>query len=200
MVMHQGLKILINGGYGLFGDESFKYYDVRVADLITAYGRYSLSKMQKIAELKGFEIVGGDTDSLFLLDVKSDNNNKQAISESKEKIGIDVEVNTTFSKAVITKKKHYFGVTDKGDIIVDALRIWVELSRNPEYYKINNIQKKIGLQLGAKAGDLIYYYKSKICKVDHSQTQRGTHPSKARENWLGKRDTVHTDTNFSKLT
>jgi DNA polymerase elongation subunit (family B) len=76
------------------------------------------SSSQKIAESKGFEIVGGDTDSLFLLDIKSDNNDdKQAIlgliSESKEKMGIDIEVNTASSKAVITKKKHYFGVTDK---------------------------------------------------------------------------------------
>ena len=37
--MQQGLKILINGGYGLFGDETFKYYDIRVAELTTVYGR-----------------------------------------------------------------------------------------------------------------------------------------------------------------
>jgi DNA polymerase I len=213
-VMQQGLKILINGGYGLFGDESFKYYDIRVAELITAYGRYSLSKMQKIAESIGFEIVGGDTDSLFLID--GNNDDKQAlsrlISETKEKIGIDLEVGATFVKAIITKKKHYFGVTNEGEIIVkgmegkkndrprwvndifseflrmilfnddassaveylkesvrnleeemvdpDTLKIWMELSRDPASYKVNNIQKKIGLQLGAKAGDLVYYYKS----------------------------------------
>jgi DNA polymerase elongation subunit (family B) len=216
-VMQQGLKILINGGYGLFGDDSFKYYDIRVAELITAYGRYSLSKMQKFAESNGFEIVGGDTDSLFLLDIKNGNNiDKQTlsrlISESKEKIGIDLEVSATFVKAIITKKKHYVGVTDNGDIVIkgmegkkndrprwlndifseflrkilfnddafpaveylkksvrnleeekvdtDALKISVELSRDPSDYKVNNIQKKIGHQLRAKAGDLIYYYKS----------------------------------------
>jgi DNA polymerase elongation subunit (family B) len=36
----------------------------------------------------------------------------------------------------------------------DALKIWVELSRDPSDYKVNNIQKKIGHQLRAKAGDL----------------------------------------------
>jgi DNA polymerase I len=134
------------------------------------------------------------------------------IYESKQKIGIDLEVSTTFVKAIITKKKHYFGVTDNGDIIVkgmegkkndrprwvndtfseflrmilfnddassaveylkesvrnleekkvdpNTLKIWMELSRDPAIYKVINIQKKIGLQLGAKAGDLIYYYKS----------------------------------------
>ena len=124
------------------------------------------------------------------------------ISESKEKIGIDLEVSATFVKAIITKKKHYFGVTDKGDIIVrgmegkkndrprwvndifseflrmvlfnndaasaveylegsvrnleeakadpDTLKICLELSKDPDDYKVNNIQKKIGLQLGGE--------------------------------------------------
>lgn len=217
MVMQQGLKILINGGYGLFGDQGFKYYDIRVAELITAYGRHSLSKMQDIAESNGFEIVGGDTDSLFILSVNvnsknNDNALSQLISESKQRIGIDIELSTTFTKSVITKKKHYFGVTEKGDVVIkgmegkksdrpqwindffaeflrmvllnndvsvaveyirnsvreleehkvdpDKLKIWVELSRDPEDYKVNNSQKKIGLQLGARAGNLIYYYKS----------------------------------------
>ena len=75
--MQQGLKILINGGYGLFGDETFKYYDIRVAELTTVYGRYSLSEMHNIAESNGFDVVGGDTDSLLLLDVKSNNIDKR---------------------------------------------------------------------------------------------------------------------------
>jgi DNA polymerase, archaea type len=45
-VKQLALKILINGGYGVFGSRYFKYYDPRVAELITAYGRYTLSKMQ----------------------------------------------------------------------------------------------------------------------------------------------------------
>lgn len=170
--------------------------------------------MQDIAKSNGFEIVGGDTDSLFLIDANGKGNNilSQLISESKQKIGIDLELNMIYTKAVITKKKHYFGVTEKGDIIVkgmegkkndrpqwvneifgeflrkvlfnedvslavkylkesvqdleekkvdpDTLKIGMELSKDPADYKVNNIQKKIGLQLGAKAGDLIYYYKS----------------------------------------
>ena len=51
------LKILINGGYGVFGNPYFKYYDPRIAELITAYGRYTLSRMQGIATDIGFEIV-----------------------------------------------------------------------------------------------------------------------------------------------
>ena len=43
-VKQLALKILINGGYGVFGSQYFKYYDPRVAELITAYGRYTLIK------------------------------------------------------------------------------------------------------------------------------------------------------------
>ena len=39
----------------------------------------------------------------------------------------------------------------------DTLKIWMELSRDPASYKVNNIQKKIGLQLAVKAGDSISY-------------------------------------------
>ena len=50
-VKQLALKILINGGYGVFGNPYFKYSDLRVAELITAYGRYTLSKMQEIAKV-----------------------------------------------------------------------------------------------------------------------------------------------------
>jgi DNA polymerase elongation subunit (family B) len=56
------LKILIDGGYGVFGASDYSYYDPRVAELITAYGRQTLSKMQDIASTLNFEIVYGDTD------------------------------------------------------------------------------------------------------------------------------------------
>lgn len=38
----------------------------RVAELVTAAGRYMLSEMQDIANrVYGFEIINGDTDSLY---------------------------------------------------------------------------------------------------------------------------------------
>jgi DNA polymerase I len=205
-IKQQGLKILINGGYGLFGNEGFKYSDVRVAELITAYGRYTLSTMQEISKSLGFEVVAGDTDSLFL---HGNGDISKFIAECKEKLDVDVEHDKIFKKAVIIKKKHYFGVTDEGEIIIkgmegtkndrpawinnvfnqfvkdfanninplvnlrksiadleaekvsmDLLKISVKLSKDPKQYAVNNPQKKIGLLLNAKAGDVIEYYKS----------------------------------------
>jgi DNA polymerase elongation subunit (family B) len=124
-VKQLALKILINGGYGVFGSHYFKYYDPRVAELVTAYGRYTISKMKDIAKDMGFEIVYGDTDSLFLY--QHDNNNhdsetglslyiKENLSrlrdECNKQLGIEVEHAKTYKTAIILdKKKHYIGWT-----------------------------------------------------------------------------------------
>jgi DNA polymerase, archaea type len=116
----QGLKILINGGYGLFGNEGFRYADIRVAELITAYGRYTLNQMQLIAASYGLDVIGGDTDSLFL-QTNDDKSLTMFISECKEKLRIELEHDKTFAKAIFTKKKHYLGVTDKGHMVIKGM-------------------------------------------------------------------------------
>src|SRR5215216_4913754 len=207
-----GLKILINGGYGMFGNPAFKYADVRVAELITAFGRHALRQMQEIASNLGYSVVAGDTDSLFLDGASNNENNNNIprfIAECKDRIGVDVEHSQTFVKAVIIKKKHYFGVTASGEIKVvgmegkkndrplwinkvfdqfledfkadrnpivnlkaavndlesgkidpELLKIKVKLAKDPVDYAVNNPNKKVGMLLGAKAGDVIWYFKT----------------------------------------
>ena len=132
------------------------------------------------------------------------------IEECKSKLNVDVEHQKTFAEIIILKKKHYVGITDKGEIItvgieanksdrplwitnifkdilndiliygnnpitrlkqeiqnlkygkIDSndLKIQTQLSMDPEGYKTNNISKKAGMMLNAKAKDLIYYYKA----------------------------------------
>jgi DNA polymerase elongation subunit (family B) len=111
------LKILINGGYGVFGSQYFKYCDPRVAELITAYGRYTISKMKDISQNMGFDIVYGDTDSLFLNCANMNTAEEtEIISKFKEKcnkqLGVDVEHAKKYQTAIISeKKKHYIGWT-----------------------------------------------------------------------------------------
>jgi DNA polymerase I len=110
------LKILINGGYGVFGNEHFKYYDPRVAELVTAAGRYMLFEMQSTAnDVYGFEIIYGDTDSLFL-----NNTNERGLKEFQQKFlkenDIDLEIKNKYDKLILSAgKKHYIGV-EKGQI------------------------------------------------------------------------------------
>jgi DNA polymerase, archaea type len=119
-VKQLALKILINGGYGVFGSQYFKYYDSRVAELITAYGRYTISKMKDLAQEMGFEVVYGDTDSLFIhignnktdLSLNIEESVSKFKEECRKQLGVEVEHAKTYKTAIISdKKKHYIGWT-----------------------------------------------------------------------------------------
>jgi DNA polymerase elongation subunit (family B) len=109
--MQLALKNLINGCYGLFGADFFQYSDFRVAELTTAFGREALQYMQYIAkEVYGFDIIYGDTDSIFITDVNEEIDIKKFIAECYIMLDIDVEQSKIYSKFLITKKKHYIGI------------------------------------------------------------------------------------------
>lgn len=104
------LKILINGGYGVFGHAKFSYYNPSVAELVTTYGRYTLTRMQDIAKRLGFQIIYGDTDSLFLNKPPSKNSLHKFQKLCKEQLDIEIEVKNTYSTLILSaRKKHYIG-------------------------------------------------------------------------------------------
>jgi DNA polymerase, archaea type len=138
------LKILINGAYGCFGFDSYAYYDPRVAELITAYGRQTLSKMQDIARDLGFEIIYGDTDSLFLHNPPS----KESLSNFKDlsyrQLDIELEIKNTYFNFILSRsKKHYlgYGVNDKGKEVLDIVGFEGNKDDRPEF--INNVFKQL---------------------------------------------------------
>lgn len=110
------LKILINGGYGAFGSKDFDYYEPRVAELITAAGRYILSQMQDVAKKEyGFDIIYGDTDSLFLHKT-TDAALKEFQQRFNAKYDIELEIKNKYDKLLLSAgKKHYIGY-EKGEI------------------------------------------------------------------------------------
>ena len=90
------LKNLINGCYGLFGSEGFRYADYRVTELTTAFGRETLVHMEQIAkEVYGFDIIYGDTDSIFVTNVTDENDIKKFIFECYILLNIDVGASPT---------------------------------------------------------------------------------------------------------
>jgi DNA polymerase elongation subunit (family B) len=116
----QAIKAIINSGYGVFGHPYFKYYDPRVAELVTAFGRHTLTMMQDIAHSLGFNILYGDTDSLFVNKLENVEGTNKFISECKSKLGVDVGHEKTFRKLILVGKKHYVGILsdlDKEPII-----------------------------------------------------------------------------------
>jgi len=153
-VKRLALKILINGGYGVFGNRYFKYYDPRVAELIAAYGRYTFSKMHDIATNMGFEIVYGDTDSLFIhyksQEITGTTKRQKIISkfqqECNKQLGIEVEHAKTYQRAIISdKKKHYIGWTGIEGKELDIVGMEGDKNDRPKW--INTVFRQIAYDI-----------------------------------------------------
>jgi len=106
----QAIKAIINSGYGVFGHPYFKYYDPRVAELVAAIGRYTLTRMQAIAKMLGFVVLYGDTDSLFVNNIGSSDNAHKFIAECESNLGVTMGHERTFERLILTGKKHYVGI------------------------------------------------------------------------------------------
>ena len=111
----QAIKAVINSGYGVFDHPFFKYYDPRVAELVTAFGRYILTSMQMIARKLGFVVLYGDTDSLFVNNIGSIDNAQKFISECQSNLGVTVGHERVFARLILTGKKHYIGILPGSD-------------------------------------------------------------------------------------
>jgi DNA polymerase elongation subunit (family B) len=115
----KALKLLMNSGYGTFGQVYFKYYDPRVAELVTGFARYTLDSLVKFVNKNGGKILFGDTDSIF---VAGDNCVIDIVSEAKEKYNVKL-VQDRFWKVLFltSKKKQYVGTTEQGKVIDKGL-------------------------------------------------------------------------------
>lgn len=81
-----------------------------VAELVTTYGRYILTKMQDIAKRLGFQIIYGDTDSLFLNNPPSEKSICKFQDICNKELDIDLEIKNRYSTLILSAgKKHYIG-------------------------------------------------------------------------------------------
>ncbi len=66
MVASQAIKILMNSFYGVLGTPACRFYNPAIANAITRQGRYLLLWSKSWFEERGFVVLYGDTDSLFV--------------------------------------------------------------------------------------------------------------------------------------
>ena len=64
--LSQAVKIIMNSFYGVLGTTGCRFYDPRLAGTITRTGHWILRFSRKFIEGKGFKVIYGDTDSLFV--------------------------------------------------------------------------------------------------------------------------------------
>ncbi len=65
-VASQAIKILMNSFYGVLGTPACRFYNPDIANAITGQGRYLLLWSKRWFEAQGYEVLYGDTDSLFV--------------------------------------------------------------------------------------------------------------------------------------
>ncbi len=65
--LSQAIKILMNSFYGVLGTPACRFYDPRLASSITLRGHEVLTRTKTRIEDRGWRVIYGDTDSLFVL-------------------------------------------------------------------------------------------------------------------------------------
>ena len=65
-VASQAIKILMNSFYGVLGTPACRFHNVAIANAITGMGRHLLQWSKDWFETRGFDVLYGDTDSVFV--------------------------------------------------------------------------------------------------------------------------------------
>ena len=65
-VASQAIKILMNSFYGVLGAPACRFHNVAIANAITGMGRHLLQWSKSWFETRGFDVLYGDTDSVFV--------------------------------------------------------------------------------------------------------------------------------------
>ena len=129
----KAVKILANSGYGCFGNAYFEYQDPRVAELITAYGQYTLKSLVNFVGKE--KVLYGDTDSIYLVGANDD-----IITVAKSKFEVKLEVDNMWKILFLTSnKKQYVGLTQEGELVHTTLTGMK--SNQPSYY--NEVAQKL---------------------------------------------------------
>ena len=110
-IISNSYKILSNSAYGQMGHEFSKYENVLEGELITRFGRWTIQECAKIAkEILGWNVIYGDTDSLFIDSEIIPEDAQVFIDTCKRRLNVEMDLDKTYSKLLITGAKNYLGV------------------------------------------------------------------------------------------
>jgi DNA polymerase-2 len=100
--LSQAIKILMNSFYGVMGSSGCRFYHPHLPSAITGTGKWLLLQSKEYLHLNGYEVIYGDTDSLFIKLKEGEGVNAQSNGER-----IASELNDYWKKRL----KAEYGVT-----------------------------------------------------------------------------------------
>jgi len=120
-VVQNGLKVILNASYGVFGADRFALYCPPVAEATAAIGRYAITRTIEKAESLGVDVFYGDTDSIFL-GSPNPSQLEQLVDWSRSSLGMELEVDKNYRYlALSSRKKNYLGVYPDGSVDIKGL-------------------------------------------------------------------------------
>ena len=141
----QALKIIANSAYGYLGFARARWYSRECAEAITAWARKYIKDVMKWAEEKGFTVLYGDTDSVFLVLPKGWSVEKaiEFMKEVNERLPkpMSLDFDGYYVRGIfLTKrggrkaaKKKYALIDEKGNLKITGMeyvrRDWAEIAK-----------------------------------------------------------------------
>lgn len=149
-IKQQTLKVLTNSFYGYMGWGGARWYCRECAEATTAWGRHFIKTSARIAREMGFNVLYGDTDSIFVSKQTSLEELKREVEKLIERISnelpVQIELDETFKAIFFVEKKRYAGITENGKIVVRGLEVrrgdWCELAKNAQKEVIEILLKE----------------------------------------------------------
>jgi len=162
----QQLKLAANITYGYFGYPNSPYYNVKVAESISAFGRHYIKHVISDAEKAGIDVLYADTDSVFLKCgiAPAKRLLKKINAELPGSMKLEYRGNYVRGIFVATKKgagakKKYALIDSKGNITVRGFE-----TRREDWCRLaKDVQKRIlQLILLEKRGEAVAYARRMI--------------------------------------
>jgi len=141
-------KFLNNSFYGVMGLKTFRLYNKDIASTVTRYGRELNEFLQACARKKGYTVVAGDTDSVFIRTLE---NVTQGITmqdflndsladwsfDHGSRVPFNLKFEKLYKKLLIKKKKMYCGhlIWEEGQDLSDKEELnykGIELKRSDQ--------------------------------------------------------------------
>ncbi|MDA1369226.1 MAG: DNA polymerase II [Proteobacteria bacterium] len=99
-VLSQAIKIIMNSFYGVLGTQGCRFFDSRLVSSITRRGHEIIIASKKFIEAQGYQVIYGDTDSVFVLLGTID-----AASVAEIGTGLANQLNTWWREKLLTEHR-----------------------------------------------------------------------------------------------
>jgi DNA polymerase I len=138
-VRQTAFKIISNAFYGMLGYPRARWYFKECAESVTSFGRYYIHKTIEMAKDFGFEVIYGDTDSLFSkLGGKTHEDAKRFLKKVNDSLPgiIELELEGFYPRGVFITKKRYAMIDEEGRMVVKGLefvrRDWAAIAKRTQ--------------------------------------------------------------------